>query len=640
MKSSQNIHINIAKNKKRSKKAQVMAFVIVAILLLGVFGFLYYVSSLKKDSELDGAQTTTINRIQTTSSELLVVLEECLQVSADDALYSAGQQSGLIYTNQFGFDAVPHSIPFEIDGVVRRVPFGLTRVDNELAPPAYPIAHPDGHRYGISYVETNFAGRNVWGKVNLPKLCDQFGPNGAQDFEPATCNDFAMGFGNFTIQNKLKYATLDATYRCLEANKNLIDDKTRSFIISQTDLEVLFTDSSVRFSLFLKATAQLDGINLNIQGVTYNAPVRLKRIYNLAHEILRFDSSDIRFNKERDYVDIGTCNYDDGIQCYDEHMYVAVYRNVHEQFPGDDILYIIDNRSTINGRPYVFATAIENRPPMLDYYRESTSVSDRTIDIYRDTTDDLLLLPQAFDPDEDTLQINYYGFKSIGLNASSIYKDIATYEKHCAGRQNWCAEYIFNNFKPSVREFRMEVCDPYGLCDYQDIRIQIGQVDYTKMSFCPTWLAPTKTGTRTSCEIGTASCRCEAGQFCHFTNEVRPVVCSEGSLCCQTITDPALVSSTLRCESGSECYQSVPQTTGSITCQSGSSCFQETVSGTVTQNCDKGTTCYQEVVSGSGSSDCRGNCRQENDFGTISQSCTGTANTNTQGNTVLTCANS
>jgi hypothetical protein len=629
------------KKKHFEKKAQVMTFLIVGMLLLAAFGFLYFLTTLKKDAEISSSQTDAINKIQSTTNEITFVLEECLKSSATDALYHAGLQSGYIYGNQYGFDSIPRSIPFEIDTVEKRIPYGLTRVDNEPSPPLYPIAHADGFRYTLGFIETNFGMQNVWGKNNMLKLCDRFGPNGPKDSEPASCEQFALGFGNNTVQNKLKFATLESTYACLAANKKFVDDKTRNFIIQNSDLEVLFTDSSVRFSLSLNATASLTGAEYNLNGVSYNAPVRLKRIYNLAYQIIQHDARDVKFNKELDYLNITSCNYDDRTQCWDPQLQVVIYRNVNPQFPGDSILHITDLGSTINGRPFVFTTAIENRPPMLEYYRENTTVSDRTIDLQRDVNDELLLLPQAFDPDEDVLQINYYGFKSKGLNASPIYLDVDVYGIECDGRQNWCAKYALSEFRPSIRELRMEVCDPSGLCDYQDIRLQIGTVDYSKLSFCPTWLAQTKPVQKYTCNLGEASCTCEQNQFCVFTNEPRPVVCTNTSLCCQIITDPNIVSSNLSCKGGSDCYQSVLFSEGIIHCAEGSDCFQETVSGTVTQNCAQGTTCYQEVVSGVGDSKCEGNCRQENDYGTITQECLGAGDTNVhdQGGTILTCTN-
>jgi hypothetical protein len=621
--------------KSANKKAQVMMFLIVGLVLLILFGFLYFVVNQARDAELSDSQKSGFTQIQASSNEISQIISQCLETAADDALYKIGVQGGHIYSNQYGDDSQLRGIPHTIDNDEYIVPFGIIRSPNEPAAPLYPLVLPQEHRYSLGFLELNFPEQSVWGTVSLPKLCDRFGPNGPSDNNLASCDTFAMGFGNQTMQRKLEIASLRATRLCIDFSKDVIDRKTKDFILSASELEVLLTDSSVRFTLSLNASAAVGESTLNINEFTYNAPVRLKRVYNLAHQILFTDTTNVSFTKDRDYINLNSCNYDGQVQCYDEHMQVGVYRDIHPQFPGSAILEVVDNRSTINGRPFKFLVSVENRPPMLDYYREATISLDPTVDIQRAATSTLTILPQAFDPDGDKITIRYYGWKSLGFNASNMYQNQATYDANCDGRDAWCAEYELINFKPSIRSFKLEACDPHGLCDFQIIKVEIGSPDPSKLDFCPIWLKDTKTAFRTTCGIGETNCVCDNNQFCDYRNEQRDVLCKDGAICCHSVA--AGTDRKMTCETGAQCYQSAPYATATQFCQSGSSCFQETISGNLYQNCALGTTCYQEVVDGAGTVECAGTCRQENDFGDIYMSCSGIKNPNTQGGTLNIC---
>jgi len=74
----------------------------------------------------------------------------------------------------------------------------------------------------------------------------------------------------------------------------------------------------------------------------------------------------------------------------------------------DDILIVEDRASLLDGVPYIFQMAIENRPPALDLIRKEVGTGSYSYDYIVYLGDDIVIDPKAFDPDED--QHNSQGF--------------------------------------------------------------------------------------------------------------------------------------------------------------------------------------------------------------------------------------
>jgi len=357
--------------------------------------------------------------------------------------------------------------------------------------------------------------------------------------------------------------------------------------------------------------------------------VRLLRVYNLLFYLLAEDTTDIRFDKSKDYQQILNCNYAQSIQCWDEDMIVKIVRSSQpDSHPGGDIIIIEDRGSSIKGEPFHFATSVENRRPMLDYITESYSES--RIDFARGTDSSITFQPFAYDPDEDILRMEYRGWKQNGFESSVEYVDGI----NCNGQKNWCGSFNLMSIRPDVVRVDPTVYDETGLSDSQPVRIRVGEKADDVRTFCPERPDDFEIG---SCNPALDSCTCIDGKYCVW-NVPKPITCKEGSLCCQTIegVQGSIATNKMTCE-GAECYQYAERSQIKQTCTGNANCTQFVLNEQAIQNCGIGTHCWQETRSGKIEQTCTGLfCMQETNKGEIVTTCSSPL-PNTQGDTLQIC---
>ena len=69
-----------------------------------------------------------------------------------------------------------------------------------------------------------------------------------------------------------------------------------------------------------------------------------------------------------------------------------------------DIVIIQDNKSLIDGKPYVFQFAVENRPPALDrIFEPLQNIDPNRYDIVVVENNTITIRPFGYDPDEDNV---------------------------------------------------------------------------------------------------------------------------------------------------------------------------------------------------------------------------------------------
>lgn len=617
-------------------KSQITIYLIIGIVIFSIFGALFYVSSQSKKDQLETGGTDQLTALAITKTQLENILRDCLQISTDDALYFAGVQSGHIFRDQGGQDIRANGIITYDSGTELMVPFGIVRSQGEVTPPTYPIPYgPDGYRYTLEDLEQNKPGVYLFGGRELPRLCDLKGPN-----SPTTnsCHISTYGTGNNTIQSKVRNAIFKNVKECLARQGSELAKLSDSVNVATESIEVILTDEDVRTSLELNSTLDTGGERVEVVRISYTAPVRLKRIYNMMFFLLQMDITDANFDKEVHFTNVTLCNYPEGVQCWDENMQISVSRDVSpEAHKGADMVTITDSKSFINGRPFRFQTAIQNRRPMLDYIHSSTG--EPRVDLKFDPSQKIFIRPKAYDPDEDLMYTTYAGWKELGFMTSEAYR---TAHEDCNRKDTWCASYNLKNMAPDLEGVRVSVFDEHDLYDFQPVFIRIGEPEDDPENFCP----PKPAGyEERSCLTTESECRCDRSsgdnpEYCVQKEASKPMICSDGALCCQEITSG---SAQLTCI-GADCYQRSTEGDLDMTCTAGANCFQESVTGDVNQVCrDDPTMCMQEVDSGKGTVDCDGarECRQENNKGELDGSygsCDiASVLANTQGNTLRIC---
>ena len=624
------------------KRGQITIFLLVGIVLLVAFGFLFYLYSAFSSSSFSEAQQEEISLANVRSGELEQIFSSCLQTAANSVLYDAGLQAGLLYESQNG----PHKIPTKhilhvFDTSEVQVPFGVSQIgttgaalDVEPPLPYYPLqpTAPQGIAYTLAEIESEFgATAALWGRNTLPKLCQQGGPNSrSQDRRGASCLSGTVGISD-SIQRGIHNATLERTRACITAQTEHIKELSRDVIFGVTKLDVVYTDSSVLFTLNIEGDVFFENFAIRLSEVTYNAPARLLRMYNLAYRVIEHEIRSVLFDMRRDYVEVIGCQYTNNTYCYDSQMSIALIEDVSGVYKGSQIYMITDEGSTINGRPYRFAFAVENRRPMLEYYDEYELNS--TISQQVDQTAQIRILPQAYNPDPGKVIIEYEGFKQNAWSASALYNDgslctqailarvgASTSDALALGEDYWCGNISITDYRPGVYNLRLTARDEGGLHDYQELRISVG-APADQLPFCPARRYSGLTQSQIGSMAGTIA-DCASGSFCNAVSASPPTLrCEGGSACCQaTVAEQK----TLECQSGATCYQTdVRGDATTLNCKSGATCYQEVRGGDATLNCEAGSNCYQEVRLGTGTITCNegANCRQENDAGTITMEC-------------------
>jgi hypothetical protein len=170
------------------------------------------------------------------------------------------------------------------------------------------------------------------------------------------------------------------------------------------------------------------------------------------------------------------------VRCLKDGMTVAKYRDVCTQCKNygkyDDIVVIKDEKSMINGKPFVFAFAVQNRYPALEYIDESSSI------LTADVGGTIHIEPIAYDPDEDDHGSHDYmehryvygGWKEdydeiagvkfpgeiTGFTDSSLYQSTQRIGEYTAQLGD-VGEHIV----------QIMACDNEGLCDYQYVTVTV-----------------------------------------------------------------------------------------------------------------------------------------------------------------------
>jgi hypothetical protein len=74
-----------------------------------------------------------------------------------------------------------------------------------------------------------------------------------------------------------------------------------------------------------------------------------------------------------------------------------------------DVIQMINNNVKIDTKPLIFQFAIKNRRPALDYIHQTSPFLN--VDMLVEENGSVEILPNGYDPDDDDLSYNYYGWK-------------------------------------------------------------------------------------------------------------------------------------------------------------------------------------------------------------------------------------
>ncbi|MBD3312878.1 hypothetical protein GF345_00390 [Candidatus Woesearchaeota archaeon] len=416
-----------------SRKSQLTAFMLIGILMLAIFGFLYFISNQSVTSDTDTRLEEAEEAIRDTNI-LRQYITLCLRDNLKEALILAGQQGGRIE---------PPAEYAELDG--NMIGYGITQkqFDREYpGPPAYPCVNaPATTSYPCSSNPNNLLSPKKFfpfGEINLTPLCDPDGLNSpAGGGRPCPTGTY----GENSIQERIKGFIEANIGECI--NLTPLEQSTGFGIENGSpNVSVLFGEEEViaRITYPLNVTF---GTESSIQLFNYQTslPVRLKKVYGLAYYIASLDTYDLEFSPEEDFSDYLYFNRP-----------VLPPMNV-SQYPADSggtIIQVNDSASMIEGSIYTFRFAVANRHPALDPVPDASVNEDQTITIST----------AAYDPDDnDMLSWDVTGWKDGSWSASGGSISVST-----------AADDAGNH------EITVHVCDGSGACDSQDVEIEVNSI--------------------------------------------------------------------------------------------------------------------------------------------------------------------
>ena len=514
-------------------KSQVTLMVIVGFVVLIVFMlFLFSVNTLNSLKVRSEAKKALTNFIETSTIQQYTL--SCIDTVLNDGLEKITLQGGNIYdyqcpaglcgvnTSDFiqGKDFLEINISnlnidnnlYEDNTTLINVSYGMLisknddtseiyiSSSNSLAP-TYPILFKvlnEISGFG-DYVAGYFVPmlEGLYGEIHLPFLCENY----------EDCKYDSQIFASFT--NKSMQKQLE---EYLEINvKDCVNfsyfEQLTPYNITEGEVDANINFGVDKVSVVLDFPLQID-----VQGkepvtkiLTFNKDknYRLTKVYRLIHTMLKYDSFDLFFDplSYKNVYNGGSIDFNckmlDRSRCYDNQ--ISVYKfSYYTDAAGtrhDDLIVVVDNASKILGKPLIFPYFIENRRPALDYIHEYPS-PELDIVVFENQT--INLNPQAYDPDNDTIQkYEYSGWREdfyTVFNKDSWYDeqgwlddppDYASYTTvHYDNPHNWTnsqqyidteqnASYHVKYGELGYHDVNITIWDSEGLRDWQTIKILV-----------------------------------------------------------------------------------------------------------------------------------------------------------------------
>jgi hypothetical protein len=475
------------------KRAQISLFVIVGLVVLIVVALMLFLRK-KADSPADDSAAERIT-YELQAGALKDHVLSCINRAGSDALEKLGENGGVIY--DFDGGKIPFKasvlganyLDYSFQDKNYHVAYGL-RANSycqkmSYFTPDYPLSDVPFSRFNSEYNHETDCVRHhpssdydgFFGAVNLSKLCYSARSSG--------CEGFASGnILGFTMQKQLEdYVT---THLPLCVNFSAFSDKMKADILQESapSVEVEVHDSETLFFVHYPIRIVFENQEPVSLVVDYQSrlDVRLGALYNFIYNSLSMDSKNIRFNPATQYA---TLAY------WKQGLSMARIKDACKActlpYSEDDILEFSDAKSLVNGHPFVFRTAVQNRRPAVDF------IPDQSLD----WNARLNLNIDAFDPDDSNV---FYYFMSEGLEGwredsnsiASISRDL----------NDDPSILIFDFRKKDIgnHTVRVLVADDSGLFDYEEFNIEVtGQLDYREnlcfalctatepLDYCESW---------------------------------------------------------------------------------------------------------------------------------------------------------
>ncbi len=500
----------------KQKRSQITMFIILALVIAIVFGFIFYVKS-----SLSKKQVKDVDKIYSdflTTSGINSYVRTCLETETKKAVYLLALQGGRIYDYQAaGGYHIPDenaTLPFNYsqylggDNEIYNVSYGIrapvlggTEVPNV---PDYPYLGNLTERGSNSHPFGNGDDSPFEGKVagsNLVPLCS--GKKGAPNWYNISGFEFSCETYDLTEKDTIqKYLSLFISERmknCVNVS-SLSQTYGYNASIGNITSMVLFGNDDTISELIYPITISMGGQppKTFFEKYRVNIGIRFKKIHELASHLIGCDSLSgakcINTNNTKADADniFFNISNDDPLDCRSDNPNETVLERPCK-YPGmevkkvphqckatglcsydwqnySDILMIRDNNQEfyLDDKPFVFLFAIENRIPALEYLSNLEGIlgENVTIDHNLNRSDSSTRpsycnftvnceIPWGLDPDEDEVKHTYGGWLP---NGNSSF---------------WGTFLIPADYTPALNKVNISIKDDEFKEDYQIIDVLI-----------------------------------------------------------------------------------------------------------------------------------------------------------------------
>ena len=512
-----------------------MIFVVAGILILLLIAFLYsFLKDLQEESvESEKRKRAGVDDLTETYKKFV---EVCATHATQRGLFLIGQQGGVIYDyqaedgmsyrgpprNDYGDYVLPREDDFY--NTVYNVSYGIRKPQHEFSsPPLYPygstvLVSDPSRTFGSSY-------RNSLGNFPPPgpmaPLCDYHGLNGpdyAGDAHSCETYGSRSRFVSNTVQEYLESYIEKTTAECVQ--KEVFEGLNISFHFEDVSAKTLFSNEKVyvEMSMPVNITSESAYVESDLPPLTVEVDTRLKLIHELVDHLIKEDVNNIFFDIVGDANTLDSCRSWRGMSsgCLREGMEVSLIRNPCKNIDDidcgdanyDNILVVEDKNTLVFGRPYTFYIAIENRYPALDLLYQTEGTMGFKWDYVFFVGDKIVIEPYGYDPDgdhhgPDGHMEKYYYYSMWKEDYDETYNHgycsdnpqecrddplgVATIKNSEISPEAWTsspeyqetgrkASYVTEESDRGGHLLRVSVCNEGGLCDYQILRIYVGDM--------------------------------------------------------------------------------------------------------------------------------------------------------------------
>ncbi len=473
------------------RKAQLTMFVILGIVILSVFGFVFYTTSQVARLQAEAQAEKIVSEIlETTALQFYIKL--CAERALEQGIDILSKQGGKLSPSQRGsIKTEPEKIYLYKDELLNKtynIAYGILR--EPILGPQYPCK-PGYDNYNqppafCAYRVGRFT-RIDFGIDNFPRLCkDQFsGCSLREGWNPA-----------FSVQAQLESFVSSFIKECVDFESIIGVNQTYAVEEGNVSANITFSDTTITAIVNFPIIVAPIGSQPVIELVSFEttAPTKFKQLHGLARELVRNDVTVPRFDIVERFVNAILPNR------YGTNLPDFVIAAIENASLYDNLIRLID-RSVEPGKELIFQFLIENRPPVLEYpdpfgpYDRDPPAGCGQYDILQIQDQFLEITPLAFDTEEDSLTFNYSGWledynetiknalldTATGCVNPNYVRDIKPFANRAEESRwiknenfemNGIAKVFVTKEDIGYHNFTITVCDSQ-FCDFQNIRVLI-----------------------------------------------------------------------------------------------------------------------------------------------------------------------